>query len=92
MTAKIVVEDNFKVEARKLPPNRRTAAINALAKFMQEPALPSLKFRPLATKSGYFIISSAHGDRIILRKLDDNVFAAVDVGPHDNVYRRWNRR
>ena len=58
---------------------------------MEEPSLPSLRFRPLQKLKGYYIISSVHGDRIILRKDGDNVYSAVDVGPHDNVYRRWNR-
>ncbi len=53
--------------------------------------LPSLDFRPLAGAAGYFIIDPHSGDRIILRKNAENDFSAVDVGPHDNLYRRWNR-
>ena len=52
MTAKIVIESGFIDEARRLPPDRKTAAIKALAKFMQERALPSLKFRLFATPPG----------------------------------------
>ena len=92
MKARIVVEATFVAEARKLPPNRKKAASVALTKFMTEPQLPSLRMRPLQGKQGYFIIDSVHGDRIILRKDADDLFAAVDVGPHDNVFRRWDRR
>lgn len=91
MKAKVVTEDTFLVEARKLPPDRRKAVVACLSKFMLEPALPSLRFRPLQNAKDHFIISSAHGDRIILRKDGEDLYAAVDVGPHDNVYRRWNR-
>ena len=92
MKARISPEATYLDAARKLPPDRKKAANAALVKFMSEPALPGLKFRPLESKKGFFIISSAHGDRIILRKDADDLYAAVDVGPHDNVYRRWNRR
>ena len=67
------------------------ASGRALAKFQEAPNLPSLAFRPLAGARGYFIIDPHHGDRIILRKVAKDLFAAVDVGPHDNVYGRWNR-
>jgi hypothetical protein len=88
----VTPEASFLAEARRLPPNRKQAVITALDKFRKEPALPSLKFRPLEGHRGYFIINAVHGDRIILRKDADDLFAAVDVGPHDNVYRRWDRR
>lgn len=88
---RLSVEKTFVDAAKKLPPDRARGARTALVKFQAEPALPSLRFRALAGADGYFIISAAHGDRIILRKDGENAFAAVDVGPHDNVYRRWNR-
>lgn len=92
MKARVTVEKSFLDEAKKLPPDRRKAASATLTKFMTEPALTSLRFRPLERVKGFFIVSSAHGDRIILRRDGDDLYAAVDVGPHDNVYRRWNRR
>ena len=74
-----------------MPPDRRRSIRRTLEKFLTEPKLPSLKFRSLASAEGYFIINSVHGDRIILRKDAEDEFVAVDAGPHDNVYRRWNR-
>lgn len=91
MKVRIVVESTFLDAATKLPPDRRKRAIKLLEKFALEPALPSLKFRPLEGAPGYFIINSAHGDRVIIRRDGDGSYAAVDVGPHDNIYRRWNR-
>lgn len=92
MKARVSIEQSFLDEARRLPPNRRKAVIAALDKFRSETALPSLRFRQLEGMSDYFIINAVHGDRVILRKDADDLFAAVDVGPHDNVYRRWNRK
>lgn len=92
MKTEVTVEATFLAGAKKLPPDRRKAAATALMKFTDEPSLPSLRFRPLQKLKGFYIISSVHGDRIILRKDGDHLYAAVDVGPHDNVYRRWNRR
>ena len=91
MKVRVAPERTYLQAVRKLPPDRSKAANTALVKFVENPSLPSLRFRTLKGKDGYFIISSAHGDRIILRKDADDLFAVVDVGPHDNVYRRWNR-
>lgn len=91
MKLRLVPETTYIKAVERLPPDRLKAANAALIKFMETPSLPSLKFRSLQGKHGYFIISSAHGDRIILRKDAEDLYAAVDVGPHDNVYRRWRR-
>jgi hypothetical protein len=64
----VTVERSFVQGARKLPPERLKAAQAALVKFATEPALPSLRFRPLKGKAGYFIIKSTTGDRIISRR------------------------
>jgi hypothetical protein len=91
MTIKVIVENSFLAGLKKLPPDRQKALCNALEKFMSAPDLPGLRFRSLGGASGYFIINGAHGDRIILRRDADETYADVDAGPHDNVYRRWNR-
>lgn len=83
--------DRFVKSLKGLPPNRANAAIRAVEKFTDEPALPSLKFRSLKGMAGFYIINSVHGDRIILRKDESGEFIAEDTGPHDNVYRRWSR-
>lgn len=91
MTVRLSVEETYLIALKSLPPDRQRGANAALGKFMRSPELPSLRFRPLEGRPGYFIINPARGDRIILRKEGDDQFAAIDVGPHDNVYRRWDR-
>lgn len=92
MTATIAFAKTFLKEQKNLPPNRREAVTNAILRFLAEPGRAGLNFRPLAGKPGHFIINGAHGDRIILRKDGAMAYTAVDVGPHDNIYRRMNRR
>ena len=87
---KVTVTERFVKATRGLPPNRQKAVARALSKFMREPRLPSLDFRALAGAPGFFIIDPTSGDRVILRKISDEEYEAVDVGPHD-IYRRWNR-
>lgn len=60
-------------------------------KFQGDPTPPGLHFRTLKGWPGYFIIDAAHGDRIILRQDFEDQYAAVDCGPHDNIYRKWDR-
>lgn len=91
MKLRLIPEATYLRAVKRLPPDRAKAANAALVKFMEAPSLPSLKFRALQGQAGYFIISSAHGDRVILRKDEEDRYAAVDVGPHDNVYRRWRK-
>lgn len=88
---RITVERSFEREARKLPPDRTKAAADSLVKFSSTPDLPSLNFRALQGSTGHYLINARRGDRIVLRKEAEDHFSAVDVGPHDNIYRRWNR-
>ncbi len=89
---RVTIEPSFVKGLRGLPPHRQEQASKSLILFAEQPDLPRLRFRALKGFPGYFIISANHGDRIILRKDDETTFAAVDVGPHDNVYRRYDRR
>jgi mRNA-degrading endonuclease RelE of RelBE toxin-antitoxin system len=91
MTLRLSVEETYAKGLKSLPPDRRKAANAALMKFVADPSLPSLRFRPLRGRPNHFIINPTRGDRVILRKDADDLYAAVDVGPHDNVYRRWDR-
>lgn len=85
-------EPAFRKALRTLPPDRAEGAIAALERFIVDSSRAGLDFRALRRRAGHYIINARHGDRIILRKDGDDLFAAVDVGPHDNIYRRWNRR
>ncbi len=92
MSRTVTPTPSFAKALKGLPPHRQKAAARALGKFMTDPILPSLDFRPLAGAPSYHIIDPGSGDRIILRQVAGDAFEAVDVGPHDNVYRAWNRR
>lgn len=91
MKVRITVEKTYARAVKRLPPDRGAGANAALLKFAGEPGLPGLDFRPLKGRPGYFIIDARRGDRIILRRDEDDLYAAIDVGPHDNIYRRWDR-
>ncbi len=65
-------------------------AVRSLTLFMAHPEANSLRFRPLSGATDHFIINTNRGDRIILKKLGEDDYEAVDVGPHD-MYRSWNR-
>ena len=90
ISVKITTTPAFLKSAEKLPPNRKKKLIATLAKFLREPKLPSLDFRRLQGAPGYFIIDSTGGDRIILRKIGEDEYEAVDAGVHD-IYRRLKR-
>lgn len=85
------VHDTFTRGLRSLPPDRARAAVSTLKLFIESPDLPRLRYRPLKGKKDHFIINGKGGDRIILRKEDGGSYAVIDVGPHDNIYRRWDR-
>lgn len=86
----ITIKNSFLAALKSLPPRRAQKATKTLGKFMASPGLRSLKFRRLKGSEEHWIINS-DGDRVILRKEAEELYAAVDVGPHDNVYRRWDR-
>ena len=85
MTFRVTIEQSFRDGAAKLPPDRRKAVNDTLVKFMQEPKLPSLRFRRLRGTPNYWLINSRHGDRVVLRKDEEDLFAAVDAGLHDDM-------
>ena len=92
MTVRVTVEERFTLALKSLPHDRQKGAIRALAKFATTPNLPGLKLHILRNARNCWIIYvNDKGDRIILRKLADDHYVALDVGPHDNVYRRWDR-
>ena len=88
---RITVDPGLVKGLKSLPPLRAAAAKKSLVKFQTEPRLPSLAFRPFQGRIGYWLIDSGRGDRVMLQKLGEDHFAAVDAGPHDNILREWNR-
>lgn len=91
MPNRITISGRFVKGLRALPPDRQRRASDALKKFMNDASIRSLDFRPLRGLQDIFIIDANSGDRIILKRIAPDIYEALDVGPHDNVYRRWNR-
>lgn len=57
MTIRLSVEKTYGQGLKALPPDRRKAANAALVKFVGEPGLPSLRFRPLRGRPNHFIVN-----------------------------------
>lgn len=91
MAVRVDLAERLVEAAKRLPPDRRRAVVSAIEKFSQSPDLPSLKFRALKAHPSAFIINARRGDRVILLKRGVDHYEAADCGPHDNVYRIWNR-
>lgn len=91
MSSTVQFSKTFEKGLKRLPPDRQKKIIANIGLFIEDSRYPSLDFRPLSGLPGYYIINGKHGDRIILRQENDELYTAVDVGPHDNVYRRISR-
>ena len=87
---RVTFANTFTKAARRLPPDRQRKVLVTIDKFQREPRLPSLDFRHLKGTADYHVIDSTGGDRIILRRVEDDLYEAVDCGTHD-IYRRWDR-
>lgn len=87
-------EATFDKAFKKLPKHRRKAVKKALVLFMENPNVRSLNFRKFQSLEDIFLINGQHGDRIILKKSksENEEFIAADVGLHDNILRKWNRK
>ncbi len=84
------VDPGYQKALKKLSPELRKRANATLVKFLENPTRPGLKFEALSAWRDYYSIRISRGYRVLLRREEDSVgeiFAAVDVGPHD-IYRR----
>ena len=85
------VAETFEEAIQSLSKEQRQKAWDALMKFSKAPQRPGLNWRRLRGAPGHWVINFGSGYRIVLRQDDEETFAAIDVGPHDDLYRRWNR-
>ena len=88
--ARLRVDPGYERARKKLSPELQARADRTLEKFLEDPKRPGLNLKSLSGAPGYFSIRVSRGYRILLRREEGRtgeVFAAVDVGPHD-VYRR----
>lgn len=80
----------FVERLRLLSESRAKHIIGRLEWFQNWPDDPKLKLRPLRCSPGHFLISSIHGDRIILRLEANGVYVAADCGGHE-IIDEWER-
>ena len=84
MRVRLIVSERFYRRVERLPPHRAEAARRALAKFIEAPLRPGLNFEKLRNLSqDYWSIRSGKGDRILLKRISDDEFEAIDVGTQD---------
>lgn len=91
MSIELVLSPTFIAHIKKLPPDRQKGIKSKLRLFRQNPEGNSLRYRPLEPFNDLYIINGKGGDRIILKRINEAKYEVLDVGPHDNVYRRYNR-
>jgi plasmid maintenance system killer protein len=76
-------------------PSLRSRAVSALQRFVAAPARRGANFEPLEGSDGrYWSLRVNRNFRIILRRERDaegDIYAAIDLGPHD-IYRRYSGR
>lgn len=84
MRVRLLVSERFYRRVERLPPHRAEAARRALAKFIEAPLRSGLNLEKLRNLSqDYWSIRSGKGDRILLKRISDDEFEAIDVGTHD---------
>jgi mRNA-degrading endonuclease RelE of RelBE toxin-antitoxin system len=89
--ARVRVDPSYHAALKNLSSDLRKRADRALEKFLENPQRKGLRFERLVGWPDYFSIRVSRSYRILLRREHDDdgeLFAAVDVGSHDDVYRR----
>jgi plasmid maintenance system killer protein len=87
---RIRVDPGYGKGLKRLPRDIVRRATQALARFMEDPSRPGLRFEKLQGWDDLYSIRINRSYRILLRQetdKDGEVFAAVDVGTH-RLYRR----
>jgi len=92
LTVRLRIDPGYQRGRRRLDAQDRNRADLALERFVVNPLNPILRFEALkGGLAGYHSIRASYSVRILLRREVDEtgeLFAAVDVGNHDAVYRR----
>lgn len=89
---KIYSTTHFVRAFKKLTKQQAKQTEKAITLLMTNPEINSLHFRQLKGSAVYWIANINKGDRMILAKLEDDLFELLDIGEHDAIYRKWNRR
>lgn len=89
--ARLEITLDFKDRLNALSDSRRDAAIIRLEAFVRNHNDPLLRLRELRCAPGHWLIDSFRHDRIILKKLGEDLYRPEDVGGHD-IYADWEKR
>lgn len=84
--------ERFKKALKRLSQQQAKQVSKAIQMLMTAPQVKSLRFRALEGSDSIWIANINRGDRLILGKLEDDLFELLDIGEHDATYRKWNRR
>lgn len=90
MPARVRTTPAFAKAAKRLHRDLQRRAVDALTRFAQDPARPSLNFESVTGHKGLFTIRVSRAVRIVLRADQDDqgtIYSAVNVGGHE-VYDR----
>jgi mRNA-degrading endonuclease RelE of RelBE toxin-antitoxin system len=90
---KLEFTPKFNKALKRLPKDRANRIKTALKRFIEAPERTGIRLHKLEAIDAYSL--SARKDRIIMEKLENDgqeTWRLLDVGAHDNVYRRANRR
>ena len=63
--------------------------MDAMAKFVRDPATPGLNFERITGTKNHYTIRANEGHRLCLRKTGKGEFDAVDIGTHDYIYKKY---
>ena len=88
---RLQVTNRFKRAYKRLSPQQIKQTDKAIQLLMAAPQSKSLRFRALEGSDSYWIASVNRGDRLILGRLEHDLFELLDIGEHDATYRKWNR-
>lgn len=90
----IQFSETFKRAFKGLPKDRQKRIERAVRNFVDDPHQPGLRFHKLP-ELNVWSISSNRKDRIALEPVagaEEETWLLLDVGAHDAIYRRLNRR
>ena len=88
---RLQVTNRFKRAYKRLSAQQVKQTDKAIHLLMTAPQSKSLRFRALEGSNRYWIANVNRGDRLILGRLEDDLFELLDIGEHDKTYRKWNR-
>ena len=88
--ARLELTEKFIRSLKRLPKSRQKRVQKALIKLKSDQIDKGLRLHKLEN-TDHYSISAGMYDRVIILKIDQETWRLIDVGSHDDVYRRLNR-